>query len=142
MRAKRYLQQLAKLDALIKNKLIERQQLYEFATSTVGQTGGERVQSTGNPQKMADAVNKYVDLEREIDAQIDAHAAKKREILSVIESLDVISYDFLHAVYVQNLSLSDAADEFGKSYSWATTVHGTALKAVQKILDERERSEE
>ena len=29
------------------------------------------------------------------------------------------------------------ANDYGKTYSWATTVHGRALEHVQKILDER-----
>ncbi len=139
MRAKRYLQQIEKLDALIKNKMIERQQFFELATSTTAQFGGEHVSSSGNPQKMADAMNEYIDLEKEVKSRIDELIKKRQEILSVIEQLSPSEYDFLHSVYVQRMTLNEVADERGMSYSWATTLHGRALKSVQKILDEMER---
>jgi len=139
MEAKKFLKQLEKLDRMIENKLAEKQQWKAIATGTTASIGGERVQSSGSQQKMADAVSRYVDIEREIDEQIDKLIDTKQDVISVIEQLNTIEYDLLHKVYVQYIKLYEVPDIFGKTYSWATTVHGRALKKVQKILDEREK---
>lgn len=137
MEAKQFLNQLKKLDKMIENKLAEKARWKTMATGTTAQIGGERVQSSGSKQKMADAVSRYVDIEREIDEQIDKLVDTRQEVISVIEKLNTTEYDLLHKVYVQYLSLYEVADMYGNTYSWATTVHGRALKNVQKILDEK-----
>lgn len=135
MKAKAFLEQLAKLNKLIENKMIEQQQWKSIAVGSGQGTDSERVQSSGNPQKMADAVARYIDIEREIDAAIDKYVNKRNHIISVIEQLPVTEYDILHKVYVQGVPLDEVAVAFGKSYSWVTSKHGRALKAVQDILD-------
>ena len=137
MNAKEYLGQLKKLDAMIKNKMIEREQWMDIAKGTTAQMGGERVQSSGRQQKMADAIDRYVDMDAEIDRCIDELIEKKKDVISIIEQLNCTEYDLLHKIYVQNIDLCDVADECGKTYSWVTTVHGRALKNVQNILDAR-----
>lgn len=135
MRAKAFLSQLDKLNKLIENKMIEKQQWQSIALGIGQRTDGERVQSSGSQQKMADAVVRYVDIEAEIDAAIDMYVDKKNHIISVIEQLPVTEYDILHKVYVQGIPLDEVAVAFNKSYSWVTSKHGRALKAVQDILD-------
>jgi len=39
------------------------------------------------------------------------------------------------------MSYYEIADAKGRDYNWATTVHGRALKNVQRILDSRAESE-
>lgn len=138
MDAKQFLNQLKKLDKMIENKIAEKARWKTMATKTTAQISGERIQSSGSKQKMADAVGSYLDIEREIDEQVDKLYDTRQEVISVIEKLNTTEYDLLHKVYVQYLSLYDLADMYGKTYSWATTVHGRALKNVQKILDERD----
>lgn len=135
MKAKDYLLQIEKLDVLIKNKLIEKQQWKDIALGITPQMNGERVQSSGNQQKMACAVERMVDIEKEIDEYVDRLIDTRKEILSVIEQLDKDEYDFLHLVYVQHFTLGEVANLKSYSYSWATTFHGKVLKKVQKILD-------
>lgn len=139
MQAKAYLKQLEKLDRLIENKLAELEQWRAVATCTTQQLTADRVQTSGNPQKMADAVCKIVEIEGEIDAFIDRLVDTKREVISSIERLNPTEYDVLHKVYVQYFTFDDVAVKKGKSYSWVTTVHGRALKNVQRMLDEREK---
>lgn len=138
---KRFLNQIKKLDKLIENKLAEKEQWKLIASGTTIQLK-ERVQSSSNQQKMADAVVRYIDIESEINACIDSLVSKKRDVISVIEQLDVTEYDILHKVYVQYLSLYDVAEIYDKSYSWVTSVHGNALKNVREILDAREMRDE
>ena len=138
---KRFLNQIKKLDKLIENKLAEKEQWKLIASGTTIQLK-ERVQSSSNQQKMADAVVRYIDIESEINACIDSIEKKKRDVISVIEQLDVTEYDILHKVYIQYLSLYDVAEIYDKSYSWVTSVHGNALKNVREILDAREMRDE
>ncbi len=149
MKAKDFLKQPEKLDKMIKNKMIEKEQWKSIAMGTT--SGGqsvkingvlhnmEKVQSSGSQQKMADAVSRYIDIEAEIDQFIDRLIDTKKDVISVIEQLNAIEYDLLHKVYVQYITLDDVACLYDKTYSWATTVHGRALKNVQNILNEREK---
>lgn len=140
MKAKDFLKQIKKLDCMIENKLIEKDQWKSIATGTSAHMTGERVQSSGSQQKMADAIDRYIDIEAEIDQCIDRLIGKKKDVISVIEQLNPTEYDLLHKVYVQYITLDDVSETYGKSYSWATTIHGRALNNVQKILDERIRN--
>ncbi len=141
MKAKDYLRQLQKLDKLIENKLAEKEQWKAMATSTTQQLSADRVQTSGNPQKMADAVCKIIEIEAEIDAFVDRLIDTKRDVISTLERLNPTEYDLLHKVYVQYFTFDDVAIKTNKSYSWVTTVHGRALKNVQRMLDEREKNE-
>jgi DNA-directed RNA polymerase specialized sigma24 family protein len=139
LKAKDYLRQLKMLDRLIENKLAEKEQWKAMATSTTQQLTADRVQTSGNPQKMADAVCKIIEIEAEIDACIDSLVDTKRDVIKTLERLNPTEYDLLHKVYVQFLTFEEVADKKGKSYSWVTTVHGRALKNVQRILDGRRK---
>lgn len=146
MEAKDFLNQLKRIDETIQNKVAEVEQWKSIA---LGVTGGgntvtikgeeqimERVQSSGSQQKMADAVCKYVDLEKEIDQHIDALFAKREEVLAVLGQLDKpIQYNVLRKRYVQFKNFGKIAEEMCYSYQYILEVHSDALKNVQKILD-------
>lgn len=136
--AQRYLEQVEMLDAVIRNKLIEQRQWKEIALGITANMDGERVQSSGSQSKMADAIDKCVDMEAEIDSLVDRLIDTKREVNQTIEQLDSpIEYNLLHMRYIQYRELQEIADHYGKEYTWATTTHGRALGKVQKILDGR-----
>ena len=111
------------------------------ATGTTVCSEGDRVQSSGSKQRMADAVCRYLQMEDEINAAIDKLVDVKQEIISTIELLPVQEYDLLHKIYVQGMEIYEAASEMDKSYRWATSVHGRALANVQKVLNERAENE-
>jgi DNA-directed RNA polymerase specialized sigma24 family protein len=133
-----FLKQVEKLDTLIKNKLIEKTQWRDIALGITANMDGERVQSSGRPSKMADAIDKCVDMETEIDGLIDKLIDTKRDVISVIEQLSATEYDVLHKRYIQFMALQDIADAKNKQYGWVTTTHGRAVANVKKILEERE----
>lgn len=138
MNAKRYLQQVGKLNKLIANKIIEKEQWQGIAYGTGTFSDGERVQSSGSQQKMENAVCRYADLEREIDECIDRYVDLRDEVIRTIEQLPAVEYDILHIIYIQEKELDDVANIYGKSYSWASSTHGRAVKMVQDILNKRE----
>jgi Mg2+ and Co2+ transporter CorA len=131
-----FLEQVEKLDAIITNKIIERKQWRDIALGITGHSEGERVQSSGAKDKMASAIIKCVDMEKEIDSLIDKLIDTKKEVIQTIERLDsAIEYNVLHMRYIQYKSLQEIADHYGKDYGWSTTTHGRALKSVQELLN-------
>ena len=135
-KAQLYLERVEMIDSIIKNKLIEQRQWKDVALGITANMGGERVQSSGSQSKMADAINKCVDMEEEIDRFVDKLVDTKREVIQLIEQLDSpTEYNVLHMRYIQYKSLQEIADHYGKEYGWATTTHGRALANVQNILE-------
>ena len=133
-----FLEQPEKLDIQIRNKLIEKQQWHDIALGITANMDGERVQSTGGKNKMADAINKCVDMEAEIDSLVDELIDTKKEVIQTIEKLDSpTEYNVLHMRYIQYMSLQDIADHYNRDYGWATTTHGRALKSVQEVMEAR-----
>lgn len=137
MNARNFLKQPKKLDKMIENKIVEKEQWKSIASGTTTPMNGERVQSSGSQQKMADAVARYLDIETEINGIIDRLIDTKKDVIRVIEHLNVYEYDLLHKVYIQFFTLQEVADLYDRSISWAKTVHKRGLKNVQRILDER-----
>lgn len=131
-----FLEQVEKLDVRIKNKLIEQKQWRDIALGITANMEGERVQSSGTKSKMADAVERCVDMEAEIDSLIDTLIDVKKEVIQTIEGVDCpIHYNILHMKYIQFKDYYEIAEHYGKDYGWATTTHGRALKSIQAILD-------
>lgn len=139
MKAKAYLNQVQKLNKMIQNKIIEKDQWQQMAASIGASPDGEKVQASGKPQKMADAVCRYIELEKQIDNDIDRLIAIKKDVIATIECLNAYEYDVLHIVYIQGKTLHDVADYYGRSYSWILSIHRAALKHVQDILDAEQR---
>ena len=134
--AKKYLRQVELLDTKIENKLVEIKQWRDVALGITASIGGERVQSSGNQQKMATAIEKCVDMETEITGLIDEYVEVKKKVVATIEKVESpIEYKILHLRYIQHISLRDIAEQMNREYSWITTTHGRALKSVQNILD-------
>ena len=155
--AQLYLEQISKLDATIQNKLVEKEQWKDIALGVT--SGGEstlvyvndgkngkyelqnmgKVQSSGGQQKMASAIDRCLDIEREINVLIDRLIDTKEEIIQTIEQLNAAEYDVLHKRYIQGMTPDEIAVKKGKSKSWVDTIHGRALQSVQKILDARKK---
>ena len=138
MDAKAYLSQVKKLDLLIKNKLIEKQQWKDIALGITANMDGERVQSSGTKSKMADALVKCIDIETEINNLIDKLIDTKKDVIQTIEELSSpLQYDVLHLHYIQFMTLQDIADKYGMSYDWAKQAHKRAVNNVQKIRERK-----
>lgn len=147
MNAKEFLEQLQKYEKMIENKNIEREQWKSIA---LGITSGsksiiingvkhsmDKVQQQGEQQKMADAVARYVDIEKEIDHIIDKLVEARFEVIRIIEMLPAVEYNVLHKLYVQQMSYEETAYACGDySISWVNNMRRKAEKQVQRILDE------
>ena len=133
-----YLEQVEKLDSIIKNKLIEKQQWKDIAFGITANMDGERVQSSGAKSKMADAINKCVDMESEIDGLIDKLVDTKKDVIQTIEQLySPIEYNVLHMRYIQYKTLQEIADHYGRDYDWAKLTCKRGCDHVQVILSRK-----
>lgn len=133
-----YLGQVQKLNAVIKNKLIEVSQLRSLALNITANMDGERVQSSGSQQKTADMINRYLDAENEVDNLVDRLIETRAAVIKTIEQVDnPYYYDLLHRFYIQFQTLGTIADELGKSYDSVKKAKNRAEKCVQAILDKQ-----
>ena len=121
---------------IIKNKLIEKQQWKDIALGITANTEGERVQSSGAKDKMANAVMKCVDIETEIDSLIDKLIDTKKEVIQTIEQLySPMEYNVLHMRFIQYKTLQEIADYYGRDYDWAKITCKRGCNHVQVILN-------
>lgn len=133
-----YLEQVEKQEAVIKNKLIEKQQWKDIAMGITACMEGERVKSSGTKSKLSDAIDKCVDIEAEIDELIDKLIDLKKEVTAVIEEVQSpTEYNLLHMRYIQYIPLKDIAEKWNTEYTNVTTAHGKALKKVQEIMERK-----
>lgn len=132
MNARDYLESYEDIIYKIKNKEREVERWRGIAEGSTGSSDGERVQSSGSKEKMANAVVTYSDLEKEIDS------LKRRQasILANIDKLKNKQYDLVYKHYVLGMNIKSIAMSHGMSESWGTTTHSRALQSMQKILDE------
>lgn len=141
MNAKAYLSEIKRLDTLIQNKIAEKRHWAEItlerATVITASTEGERVQSSGSKQRIADTVDDGVDRVRRIEKRIAELYAEMDSIIAIIDGLPEAESDILHKVYVQYMSLKEVAAVRNESYSTVATNHGIALKMVSNILREK-----
>lgn len=120
---------------MIENKLAEIEILDSIRSGTTSQMGGERVQTSGNPDKIAASTIRIVDLQREINEC----EMEQKTITSTIEELKNDEYHVLHKRYIQDMSYKEIGYSCGHDKEWATTKHGRALQNLQRILDEKEQ---
>ena len=117
-------------------KLSERQYWHDLSLTITGQMGGERVQTSGTKDKMAQARDVCIEKESEILSQVRTLAERQSEVTGVLDQMtNPTEYMLLHQKYIQCKELKVIADKFKADYTWATTVHGRALKSVEAILE-------
>lgn len=138
MRAKEYLSQVRLLDERITCKLADAARLQEMATRVTpilredGVSGGG-----GAPDRLADAVAKIVDLKAEINRDIDRLVDKKREIAAKLEKVsDRRYYTVLSRRYLLFETFEKISCEMNYSWRRVHDLHGQALEAFQRVLDE------
>lgn len=140
MEAKAFLQQVRRLDYEIENKLIERAQWLDLGRRVSPNYSGAGGKSAGGRGGVERAAVQLGDLDRELDKMVDKLIRKKQRISSTLSRLpNAQEYEVLHLRYIQYLSLMEIADRWRVPYTNVTTIHGRALRNLQRILDEEER---
>lgn len=137
-KAQMLLERVEVIDTILECKLIEQMQWKELAMKITTNMDGPPVQNGGTRSKMADAVDKCIDMESEIAGYVDELIKKKGEAVQTMEQLySPTEYKILHMRYIQHIKLQDIADILDKEYTWVTTTHGRALKNLDAIMKEK-----
>ena len=135
MKAQEFLQQYEKQVTIIASCWEEVAKWKGVAYSVTGCVEGDRVQSSGSKQKMADAVVSYSDIQSDIKQRIAEAKEIQDDIIRKISRLTEPEYYVLHSVYILGMQFKEVAARRKMSVSWATSWHGTALANLQQILD-------
>ena len=142
MKAIDYLEQIKILDAKIETKTEELERLRTLAEKTTASAGGERVQASGNQQKLEDCVIKIVQAQNEINASIDRFVDYKKEAMELIDrACDADCIKLLYKRYFSYMKWEEIAVDMNYTYQWISGgLHQRALSQVQKALDERSKA--
>lgn len=131
MTAKQYLSSLKLLNIKINHKLQEVEELRALSFSTGGLAAdNERVQTSpsGDGRQIA-LVNRYVDMEMEINQLIDKYVDRKDKIINEIHQLEDARYvEILFKRYVEFKTLTSVAMEMAYDYSHIRRLHARALE--------------
>lgn len=132
MTAEQYLEQVKQYDVIIVNKMRDYKHWKNIADSLGGFSVGERVQSTKNLHKGADAIDTYLD----IDNEIKELKEKRQAIIDTLQMLPYDEYDVLYKLYVEyDYNLKVIMVEKGMSYAWVKWKKQRGLEHLQEILD-------
>jgi len=137
MTPKEYLNQIRCLDEKLKHR---KQQIEEIRTKCIHVSGidysKDKVQTSGgNGQERLLA--KYLDLVKELEADLLAFRVKQTNLIREIEELPNEKYmRLLYARYVQYKSLEQIAVEMHYSFIYVRRMHGEALEMFRKEVME------
>lgn len=139
--AKEYLQKIRLYDSRINNSLEELSALEDMVTRITPVLREVSVSSSGSQDKLGDAVAKICDLKAQINRDIDTYIAMKREAVAKLKKVEKTEYyDILHKRYVEFQSLEQIAVSMNYTYRWIRRLHGRALQAFEKVMNEGEGS--
>ena len=134
MDTKQYLQQISRLDRMIQNKLSEIYQLKTMACSVTVSNDGDRVQNSGDKDRMGTTVAKIVDLERETDELVDSFVEKRKRIVGQIDSIENVDYyNVLSMRYIARYTFETIAEKTNWSIRKVFSLHGKALLEFEKM---------
>jgi DNA-directed RNA polymerase specialized sigma subunit len=134
--AKRYLQQIRRLDTKINRDIEELHRLKAMVTKITPTLKPDVVSCGGGTQdKLAEAMAKIIDLEAEFNREIDRLVDARTAVTATIDKVeDARLHTVLNMRYVQFKTWEQIACYMGRSYQWVCKLHGTALKVIEKII--------
>ena len=141
MNTKEYLGQMRNIDRFIKDKLEEAEKWRAIAENMTGNLNEICVQTTKQPDKMASAVIKLVDLLRESDEEALSLINIKETIIKQIDELYRLGFDkdymILKSYYVQERSLSYIALDSQYSYKQTKRNYEKAIRRFESVFGEK-----
>jgi Protein of unknown function (DUF1492). len=132
MKVKEYLHQAYRLDKRIQSDIEEMECLREMATSVSSPSWDEKVQTSRNiDAKFVRCLERIIDLESKINAEVDNLVALKEQIRCVInEVADTDERMVLRYRYVHNFTWEQIGDELNADRTTVYRWHNTALNHV------------
>ena len=132
MKAKEYLSQAYRLDQRIDAKIEQVMSLRNLAAKATSSLSDAMPSGTRNIHRMEDIIMRIFDLENEINADIDALVALKREIVSTIKSVPNLEYQILLELrYLCFKPWEQIAVEMGYGIDNVFRLHQKALKDLE-----------
>lgn len=132
--AKEYLKSIRTLDMAIKVKEEELYRLKLNIASLSPQTTGERVMNSSNSDMMS-TVDKIVDMQAVINAEIDRLVDLKEEARTKINQLKDTRYvSLLTDYYINCKTWEQVAEDMEYDLRWVYRLHGRALQSFSKIF--------
>ena len=120
-----------KRDIVIKERKI---QILKEKAKSLEQSTSERVQSSGNNDRRAQIVERCIDLENELTANKTWVTTATPAVCDVIAELtDSREREVMECLYLDEMSLAEAAKILNYSYRWVKILHGRALINVKEI---------
>lgn len=134
-KALRYLSQIENIDHMITKKQEQVDALRSLASSTAMNTDSERVQSSGNKDKLGDCCVKIADLCAEINHDIDLFVDRKADIMHTIDKLDNLDERMLlYCRYFQYMTFVLIAREMHISERHIYRMHKSAVQHFSEIM--------
>lgn len=128
MTTKEYLNQIRKLTFMIDAKLDEIYRLRTLACRMTVSTEGERVKSSPDQDRLADAVAKIIEREDELNILVKRYMKQRSQIIEMIDGLDnPNSHKILTLRYVQEKSDKEIAAKMNIAPSHVYKVQKIAL---------------
>ena len=131
MTAKEYLQRLQKLDVVINQRIMEKDDL-RARLLRIGSANyaGERVKTSRSSEAAYEKrIVRIIDLENEIDGLIDQYVDLKHKIIGEIHNINKADHiKLLYKRYVENKMLEVIADEMSYSYQYIKELQRHALQ--------------
>lgn len=137
MKAKEYLKNIEKIDRLIEEKLLQKEDLrnMKITASIDGMPRGGNCPG----DKVGGIVEKISELDEEIDKKVDELIAMKLEATRLINKLDVQENLLLDMRYIGKKGWKVIADEFGYEERNVHRLHSKALNRLDEILEKHVR---
>ena len=108
MRAKEFLNSIAKYDSMMVNAMLEQ-------------------------KTWADIIG-----ESDIEGRINEIKAKRRQVLDIVERLPTDEYEVIYKRFAQGRTYNEIADELSRSVSWVTKKKKSGMLIIQNMLDSEE----
>ena len=133
--AKAELMKIKRYDAQIDSMLSEVARIRGLAMKVTSTISGDVGGGSGSKDKLADAVAKIVDLEREINSKIDELIDLNARLLSLVYRLtDANHINVLYRRYFLCDPFEKISDDLGYSYRNICYIHGKALQELNEIM--------
>lgn len=139
MEAKEYLNRVKKADAIIESKRKKYDRLQEKRYKITQTMKEDIVSGGGSRGGFSDASDELIDLEKELVGATKRYDQLVVEAETLLEKLENQNhYDVLSDYYIMHKSFEQIAVDMGYTYRNVCYLHGRALQAFQRVLDERE----
>ena len=127
---KQELQTLRNLDRRIRHKMELIQQFRDRASSITSSLSEDKVQSSGNPEKMAEYAVKAADLAKSVERDIEQLLDLQSKALVIFSFLPPKEQELMELRYLCGYTWEEIAVETKYSYRQVLRLHGSALQKM------------